>query len=314
MPASPTLMKARPGRPACGRGPGDLHSGTCRTVMASTRTASGRLMKNTSRHDTAPISQPPRNGPMAVATPPSPDQAPIAAERSSVAKEACRMARLPGVSSAPPTPCRARAAISVPRSAPARTAATRARTRRRRSRTLAAPVAVAERPAEQQQAGQRQRVGVHHPLQAGHRGVEVPPMAGSAMPTTVASRAAMPEPSTVAATTHRPRAVDSRSSGMSTPGAATVRSWTICSLNKQVMRIVALSPPVRDINRLLRRSRARPDRGRAHAAAADDERHADRRVLAEDDDAECVPVLTLAITTGPESALTWRSRQNPGWR
>ena len=33
------------------------------------------------------------------------------------------------------------------------------------------------------------------------------PMAGSAMPTTVASRAAMPEPSTVAATTHRPRAL-----------------------------------------------------------------------------------------------------------
>src|SRR5580700_7992221 len=32
-------------------------------------------------------------------------------------------------------------------------------------------------------------------------------MAGSAMPTTVASRAAMPEPSTVAATTHRPRAL-----------------------------------------------------------------------------------------------------------
>ena len=39
----------------------------------------------------------------------------------------------------------------------------------------APPVAVAERPAEQQQAGQRQRVGVHHPLQAGHPGVEVPP-------------------------------------------------------------------------------------------------------------------------------------------
>ena len=34
------------------------------------------------------------------------------------------------------------------------------------------------------------------------------PMAGSAMPTTVASSAAMPEPSTVAATTQRPRAVD----------------------------------------------------------------------------------------------------------
>jgi hypothetical protein len=70
-------------------------------------------MKNTRRHDTALISQPPRNGPAAVAMPPSPDHAPMAAERWSLAKEACKMARLPGVSSAPPTPCRARAAIST---------------------------------------------------------------------------------------------------------------------------------------------------------------------------------------------------------
>src|SRR5260370_53221 len=41
-------------------------------------------------------------------------------------------------------------------------------------------------------------------------------MAGSAMPTTVASRAAMPEPSTVAATTHRPGALDSRRAGLAT--------------------------------------------------------------------------------------------------
>ena len=60
------------------------------------------------------MSHPPRNGPMAVATPPSPDHAPMAAGRSCSANEACRMARLPGVSSAPPTPCRARAAISTP--------------------------------------------------------------------------------------------------------------------------------------------------------------------------------------------------------
>ena len=40
------------------------------------------------------------------------------------------------------------------------------------------------------------------------------PMAGRAMPTTVASSAAMPEPSTVAATTQRPRAVDIRRAGL----------------------------------------------------------------------------------------------------
>ena len=45
-------------------------------------------------------------------------------------------------------------------------------------------------------------------------------MAGSAMPTTVASRAAMPEPSTVAVTTHRPGAVDIRRAGLPAYGAA----------------------------------------------------------------------------------------------
>jgi len=39
-------------------------------------------------------------------------------------------------------------------------------------------------------------------------------MAGRAMPTTVASSAAMPEPSTVAATTQRPCAVDIRRAGV----------------------------------------------------------------------------------------------------
>ena len=82
--------------------------------MITTAAATGRLMKKTSRQDTAPISQPPRNGPMAVATPPRPDQAPMARGRSSGSKDACRIARLPGVSSAAPAPCTARAPIRNP--------------------------------------------------------------------------------------------------------------------------------------------------------------------------------------------------------
>ena len=83
--------------------------------MATTTTASGKLMTNTSRQPcgTALISNPPSSGPAAVATPPSPDQAPMAPPRSCSAKDACRIARLPGVSSAPPTPCSARAAMST---------------------------------------------------------------------------------------------------------------------------------------------------------------------------------------------------------
>ena len=82
--------------------------------MATTAAAAGRLMKKTSRQDTALISQPPRNGPMAVATPPSPDQAPMALARSSLANDAWMIARLPGTSSAAPAPCTARAAIRNP--------------------------------------------------------------------------------------------------------------------------------------------------------------------------------------------------------
>ena len=52
------------------------------------------------------------NGPTAVATPPNPDQVPMARARSSGWNDAWIMARLPGVSNAPPMPCRARAPIS----------------------------------------------------------------------------------------------------------------------------------------------------------------------------------------------------------
>src|SRR6478752_2092858 len=97
-------------RPALSRLP---DSGTCRTAMTTTATATGTFTRNTQRQFSV-TSQPPRNGPIAAATPPSPDQAPIARARSPWAKLAEMMARLPGVSRAPPTPCSARAAIRTP--------------------------------------------------------------------------------------------------------------------------------------------------------------------------------------------------------
>ena len=71
-------------------------------------------MKKTQRHDPIANNQPPTRGPAAEATPPKPDQAPMARERSSGRKLAWRMARLPGVSRAPPTPCTIRAPMSSP--------------------------------------------------------------------------------------------------------------------------------------------------------------------------------------------------------
>ena len=99
-------MSALPGNPV------SLDSRTCRTPAAIITAATGRLIAKISRQETAWTSHPPRNGPIAVATADSPDQAPIAWPRSAGRNDASMIARLPGVSSAPPTPCTARAPIS----------------------------------------------------------------------------------------------------------------------------------------------------------------------------------------------------------
>jgi hypothetical protein len=112
--ARPPVASTAPSRSRRPCGPGSVDSGTCRVVSRTTPAATGRLMKNTSRQDTTVISHPPSRGPSAVATAPSPDHAPIAAARSSGVNDACRMARLPGVSSAPPTPCNARQTTNTP--------------------------------------------------------------------------------------------------------------------------------------------------------------------------------------------------------
>ena len=87
-------------------------SGTPRTIHR-TAALSGTLTRNAQRHDAVSISQPPTNGPTALAAPVSPDHAPMARDRSSGCIVAVSRARLPGTSSAPPTPCTTRAAMSI---------------------------------------------------------------------------------------------------------------------------------------------------------------------------------------------------------
>jgi hypothetical protein len=114
MPPSASAANTAPAmsKPPCTEESRD--SGTCRTVTASTAAASGRLSRKTQRQPADCTSQPPRIGPTADATPPSPDQAPTARGRSSGANVAWMIASEPGVSSAPPTPCSTLAAISTP--------------------------------------------------------------------------------------------------------------------------------------------------------------------------------------------------------
>ncbi|CAL9508240.1 hypothetical protein SUDANB21_03594 [Streptomyces sp. enrichment culture] len=88
-------------------------SGTWRTATGAHSRASGTLIRNTQRQPGPSTSQPPRNGPTAAPMPPKPDHRPTARPRSSGWKDAWISAREPGVSSAPPAPWSARAAIST---------------------------------------------------------------------------------------------------------------------------------------------------------------------------------------------------------
>ena len=157
------------------------------------------------RHEAASTNQPPRKGPMAVATPPSPDQAPMAAPRSSGRKLASMMARLPGVNRAAPTPWMARATIRAPpEGAMAQSSdATANHTTPIRNTRLRPNRSPSDPPRSKNPA----RVNVYaltvhcSPVRPMPRSV---PMRGRAMLTTVLSRNAMPDPRTVARITHRP--------------------------------------------------------------------------------------------------------------
>ena len=118
----------------------------------------------------------------------------------------------PGVSSAPPTPCRTRAAIST--SGVGREPAQQRRQREPDGADHEDPAPaepVPERAAEQDQRGQREQVAVGDPLQLRpSEASRSSPIVRSATLTTVPSSIAMPEPSTAAATTARPVAVPIR--------------------------------------------------------------------------------------------------------
>lgn len=182
-------------------------SGTSRTARTTTTTASGTLIRKTHRHDAASTSQPPSNGPAAPAIPVRPDQAPIARARSARTNTACSVARLAGVSRAPPMPCSARAAISVPTSgarphsseATANQTAPTTKMRRRPYRSASDP------PSRISAASVRTYALTVHcsPARSASRSA---PMLGRATLTAVASRKDMPEPSTIASSTRRPTA------------------------------------------------------------------------------------------------------------
>ncbi len=205
---------------------GSFVSGTAR-APTSTRAATGTLTRNAHRQPGPSTSQPPTNGPIAPNTPLNPDHAPTARERSSCRKLACRIAKLPGVSSAAPTPWSTRAPMSTSTlgAAPHNSEAAAnhtvpiTNTRRRPYRSPSAP------PRRINEASaSRYPVSTH--CNAPTPASKSSPIFGRATFTTVASSDAIPLAATVATRARRPRpdASTSCSPGGATSSIATDRT------------------------------------------------------------------------------------------
>ena len=131
------------------------------------------LTQKIARQELIPIRAPPPAGPSTVAIPVQAVQVPTALPRAAPSKVAATIASDPGTSSAPATPCRARAPIRNSEvGAIAQSDRGDAEGDQADDEDPAAAELVAEAAADQQQRDQRQRVGLDHPLLAGEADVE----------------------------------------------------------------------------------------------------------------------------------------------
>src|SRR5699024_10060334 len=95
-------------------GAGLRYSGTSRGATISSTTMTGTLIRNPDPHQRAPSSTPPTTGPSAIPTATLAVQIPIARVRSVGSVNRVRIsASVEGISVAPPTPIRDRAAMST---------------------------------------------------------------------------------------------------------------------------------------------------------------------------------------------------------
>jgi hypothetical protein len=149
---------------------GGTHASTPATHSAVT----GGLIQNTARQPSAEVISPPSSGPAGSASEEIAAHTPRAFACSARPGNASAMAaRLPGSSSAAPAPCPARAAISAPGTvASAHPAEAAPKITRPGQDRAAMPETVPQHPAGQQQAGEGDRVAVHHPLHPGGAGAQ----------------------------------------------------------------------------------------------------------------------------------------------
>ena len=111
MPSRPTLARPRPGRSRARLAP--LDSVSRRQAIGSRTTPMGTLSQKIHCQDRPSTTAPPTTGPRATARPQTPPQMPSARPRRAGDTAPDRIVRVSGVTIAPPTPCRARAAMSA---------------------------------------------------------------------------------------------------------------------------------------------------------------------------------------------------------
>ncbi len=113
IPARPNAQSRAPTTSTRAFGSRSRPAGTTRRIRISVTTTTGTLMAKIQRQEAASTSWPPTTGPSTVPIPPHAVQVPTALPRSSCGKVETITASAAGVSSAPATPCSARAATST---------------------------------------------------------------------------------------------------------------------------------------------------------------------------------------------------------
>ena len=135
------------------------------------RPRSGTLTRKTEPHQKCSSSRPPVIGPMAIARPTPPAQMPMALGCSSRSKTFIRMARVAGITKAPPRPISARKAMSsAGEDREGREHRADAEHGQAEEQHLLAADAVAEEARGEQQPGEDQGIGVDRPFELALRG------------------------------------------------------------------------------------------------------------------------------------------------
>ena len=169
MAADESSAPSRSGRGASPR----RDSGTRVSAPTIASSTTGTLTRNTEPHQKCSTSRPPSTGPAETPSAETPPHTAIARGRSSASKTCITMARVAGISRAPPTPMTPRATMSEEADAVERGSdRTGTEHGEPREQRAASPVPVSDAPGREEQAREHQGVGVHHPLHLGSREAE----------------------------------------------------------------------------------------------------------------------------------------------